>query len=134
MAEPERFLACIMFHLCIVTIRNLVPLHNFGAFKFLISISEAPIFQSSFCGRIPDGYKEFKNSIGLSLASSWSVRLDFEFGLVITLKILLDQIVPVSKKSLPIILSPWIAVIWWFFWDYECLNRLLIIKCTKKCV
>lgn len=43
---------------------NLVPLHNFGAFKLRIRITSDPTFNVSTCGGIPGGSNEFKNSVG----------------------------------------------------------------------
>jgi len=38
---------------------NLMPLHNFGTFRFRIKIIEAPIFIVNFCGGSPGGFNEF---------------------------------------------------------------------------
>jgi hypothetical protein len=69
LAEPVRISASIRFFFK-DNIFNLVPLHNLGAFRFRIRIIGAPIFKSSLCGKIPDGFNKLKNSVGISIASS----------------------------------------------------------------
>lgn len=49
---------------------NLAPLYNFGAFKFPIRIIGVPIFKLSLCEGTPNEFKEFKNSIVISIALS----------------------------------------------------------------
>jgi len=46
---------------------NLVPLNNFGTFKFRIQMIGAPIFKVSLCGKSPGRFNELKNSTGKSV-------------------------------------------------------------------
>jgi len=55
-------------HIISSMVLNLVPLHNFDAFRFLKRIIGVPILKLSLYGGSPDGFKEFKNSIVISTA------------------------------------------------------------------
>jgi hypothetical protein len=39
-------------------------LHNFGGLKFRSKILGEPTFRINLCGGVPEGDKEFRNSVG----------------------------------------------------------------------
>ena len=49
---------------CKLVMINLDPLHNFGRFKFLSSMIDAPTFSASLWSGNPESLMKLKNSMG----------------------------------------------------------------------